>query len=263
MFRSSAGFGQAIRKKQLLVCLWRELFRISGVNLQDSMSIHFLEHTQDRRPDRKTVVLSLLGDLHRVALQLTQSPVDAEELVAETVARACENFSSLRDVTKAKQWTLRILSNTFLSTCRAKKRHQEVEYSENSEEDEKPFSLYDEVSWTSFEGNNPERELIAKLMDEDIHNAIAALPEEFRVAVVLCDIEGCSYDEIAATLEIPKGTVRSRLFRGRALLQKRLYHYALERGWAKPRNEHTIGKKKDELCECERAKLPASPGARR
>lgn len=205
----------------------------------------------------------MLDDLHRVALRLTRSTADAEELVAETVVRACENYSALRDLGRAKQWMLRILSNAFISSCRARKRHHEVPYTEISEDDEQPFSLFDELIDHAPPAGNPEREVIAKLMDEDIQRAIASLPEEFRVVIVLCDVEGYSYEEIANMIEIPLGTVRSRLSRGRSLLQKQLYHYAQEQGWLTPKNESTKGKTEGELCECERTKLPASVGAGR
>jgi RNA polymerase sigma-70 factor (ECF subfamily) len=212
--------------------------------------------SESERRELRALILPLLDDLHRVAMRLTHSSVEAEELVAETALRACEGFAALRDFTKAKQWMLRILTNLFITSCRTKKRYQQVLYEET--DDGQPFSLYAHLSEHS--DGNPERELISKLMDEDIQRALASLPVEYRLAVVLCDVEGYSYDEIAALLEIPIGTVRSRLSRGRSVLQKRLYHYAQEQGWIKPTQ---TGKTRHEPCECERNTLPASAGVDR
>jgi RNA polymerase sigma-70 factor (ECF subfamily) len=211
------------------------------------------QHVTPEQRELRALILPLLSDLHRVALRLTHSATDAEELVAEVVLRACENFGSLRDLTKAKQWMLRILANTFVSSYRANKRRQQIPY-EELENDDQPFSLFAEVARLSV--GNPEREVIAKLMDEDIQSAIASLPEEYRIVVVLCDVEGYSYNEIAALLEIPIGTVRSRLSRGRGMLQKRLYHYARDQGWLSAVPNSFTGNKHHEPCECERNILP-------
>lgn len=179
------------------------------------------------RREFKAVVVPVLNDLHRVALNLCRSNDEAEDLVAETILRACESYTTLRDTTRAKQWLLRILTNTFISSKRSMKARQEIPYDESDE----PFSLFDQLAQPFPWWGNPEREVINKFLDEDIKKAVHSLPEEFRVAVILCDVEGYTYEEIAAMLEIPIGTVRSRLYRGRGLLQKRLYHHALERGW--------------------------------
>lgn len=215
------------------------------------MAIPSVQNSTEERLDLKGLVLPLLGDLHRVALRLTHSNKDAEDLVAETVMRACENIASLRDTTKAKQWMLRILSNIFLNVCRTKKLHQEVPLIETSEGDEESFSLFDVVSQLSSEEGNPEREVVNKLLDEEIQRAIASLPEDNRVVVVLCDVEGYAYEEIAKMLEIPLGTVRSRLARGRGALQKRLYTHAQERGLIARKTKITKSKETNERCTCE------------
>lgn len=185
------------------------------------------QKSQDARQEFREALLPLLDDLHRVARQLCRSDDEAEDLVAETVVRACEGFSTLRDTSKAKQWLLRILTNTFLSTRRSRKVRQEISYDESDES----FSLFDELAQPFPWWGNPERELINKFLDEDIARALNSLPEDFRIPVVLSTIEGYTYDEIAAMLAVPIGTVRSRLARGRSLLQADLYHHALERGW--------------------------------
>ncbi len=200
----------------------------------------------DVRQAFKEILMPLVNNLHRVAFELCRSSSDAEDLVAETVVRACQSYATLRDATKAKQWLLRILTNTFISTRRLKKIRQEVPYDEG----DGSFSLFEELAPPSSQWGNPEREVINKFLNEDIDQALHALPEEFRVAVVLCDVEGYTYDEIAQTLDIPVGTVRSRLSRGRSILQKQLYHHAVERGWTTP-TKLPKRKSNDKQCECE------------
>ncbi len=240
----------------------RELFYLSGVSYV-AMTMPQTAHTAYGRTTLKTVVLPLLDDLYRVALRLTHSNVEAEELVGETVARACENITSLRDLTKAKQWLLRILTNAFLSSRRSKKRRQEVPYNETDDDDAPSFSLFEALTQHQSEERNPERIVISKLMDEEIQQAIAALPQEYRAVVVLCDVEGYAYQEIAAILDVPIGTVRSRLSRGRGLLQKRLYHYAKEQGWLSSQKASSKGKNINEPCDCERTQLPRGARAGR
>lgn len=187
----------------------------------------------------KSRVLPLLDDLHRLAYYLCHNENDAEDLVAETVKKACEKFRSLRDHNKIKPWLFRILRNTFVSVCRERKKYAAVEYDEDNVNEDERFSLFTKVSqpfllWWG----NPERELVNKLLEEDIKQAIAGVPEDFRFVVVLCDVEGLSYDEISKLLDIPVGTVRSRIARGRSILQKKLYNHAVERGLIRKRERH-------------------------
>jgi RNA polymerase sigma-70 factor (ECF subfamily) len=203
------------------------------------------------REEFKALVIPLLDELHGLAVRLCGDQCNAEDLVAETIIKACENFHRFRDRSKIKPWLFRILSNAFITRCRARKRHQTIEYTEvdspenELEQDEKHFSLFNEISqpfllWWA----NPERALIDKLLDEDIKQAIEELPEEFRLAVVLCDVEGLSYQEISHILSVPIGTVRSRLARGRSMLQKKLWHHAEEMGiLTRKKDDHEKGKK--------------------
>jgi len=197
-----------------------------------------MKMTIEEQRQFKSRVLPLLDDLHRLAYYLCHNENDAEDLVAETVKKACEKFRSLRDQTKIKAWLFRILRNSFVSTCRERKRYASIEYNENNENDNEQFSLFTEVSqpfllWWG----NPERELVNKLLEDDIKKAIAEVPDDFRFVVVLCDVEGLSYDDISKMLDIPIGTVRSRIARGRSILQKKLYDHAVERGLIRKR-EH-------------------------
>jgi RNA polymerase sigma-70 factor, ECF subfamily len=151
-------------------------------------------------------VVELLSDLFGTALQLTRNRADADDLVAETVARAWSHLPELADRTRLRGWLFRILTNTFLSARRTSARRGAHESLEN--ETDEGFSLF-----------------------EQLHAPILhALPEPFRLVVVLADMHGCSYQEIAEMLQVPIGTVRSRLARARALLQKALWTHAQEAG---------------------------------
>ncbi|HLE31461.1 MAG TPA: sigma-70 family RNA polymerase sigma factor [Bacteroidota bacterium] len=193
-----------------------------------------MQLTQHQREELKHLVLPLLDDLERFALSLCRREDVAEELVAATIASACESFGRLRDTTRVKQWLFRILSNKFLSDCRKQSRHKEIALTDSLDDGIQQFSLFEAVSqpfllWWG----NPERELISRIVDEDIRNALDSLPVDFRVAVVLCDVEGQTYEEIAEILKIKLGTVRSRIARGRSLLQKKLWHHAQDLGLVK------------------------------
>jgi RNA polymerase sigma-70 factor, ECF subfamily len=190
-----------------------------------------MKMTIEEQRQFKSQVLPLLDDLHRLAYYLCHDENDTEDLVAETIKKACEKFRTLRDHGKIKPWLFRILRNTFISFCRERQKYATIEYKENNENEDERFSLFTQVSqpfllWWG----NPERELVNKLLEEDIKQAIAEVPEDFRFVVVLCDVEGLSYGEIAKLLDIPIGTVRSRIARGRSILQKKLYDHAVERG---------------------------------
>lgn len=178
-------------------------------------------------------VLALLGPLHGVARRLTRSEADAEDLVAETVARAWRSLDSLESEAAFRAWIFRILNNTFLSDVRRPAARAQYESLEREEiaEDEAGFSLFEQMHqpfllWFS----TPETEFLDKVLREDLERALAALPDHYRIVVVLSDLEEFSYGEIAQTLDIPIGTVRSRLARARSALQKSLWQQAQERG---------------------------------
>lgn len=189
-------------------------------------------------------VLTLLGPLQGVARRLTRSEADAEDLVAETVARAWRALDSLESEAAFRAWIFRILNNTFLSDVRRPAARAQYESLEREEiaEDESGFSLFEQMHqpfllWFS----TPETEFLDKVLREDLERALAALPDHYRVVVVLSDLEEFSYGEIAQTLDIPTGTVRSRLARARSALQKSLWQQAQDRGLkgvALPAREH-------------------------
>jgi RNA polymerase sigma-70 factor, ECF subfamily len=171
------------------------------------------------------VILPFVNDLYRVALSMSRSKDKAEELVSECILRGLEQLHTLKSEGRAKQWLLRILSNLWLQDLRKEKRHPE-----SSIEKDDSFSFYT-VAQDSFRDTyHPERSLIQQMLDEDITYAIDRLPDHYRVAIQLCEIEGMSYEEISEVLNIPIGTVRSRIARGRATLQHMLWQHAVDHG---------------------------------
>ena len=181
----------------------------------------------------ETQVMALLGPLQGVARRLTCNDADAEDLVAETVTRAWRALDSLESEDAFKSWLFRILNNTFISELRragARPRLEAIDC-EDGADDEPEFSLFEQMHqpfllWFS----NPEQEFLNKLLRADLDRALATLPEEHRIVVVLSDLEEFKYGEIAEALGVPIGTVRSRLARARAALQKVLWQQACEHG---------------------------------
>jgi RNA polymerase sigma-70 factor (ECF subfamily) len=177
----------------------------------------------------ETEALSFLEALYRTALRMTRSEADAEDLVQETYIRAFRFREQFTPGTNLKAWLFRILTNTFINTYR--RRQAQPEFTELDGVDE--FSLYKRMSdlKTSSGAGNPETEFLDGLVDSEVKDALGELPEKFR-QVVLLDVEGFSYKEIAEMVDIPIGTVMSRLHRGRKFLQKRLLDLAQQRGIA-------------------------------
>ena len=177
----------------------------------------------------ETEALSFLDALYRTALRMTRSEADAEDLVQETYIRAFRFREQFTPGTNLKAWLFRILTNTFINSYR--RRQAQPEFTELDDVDE--FSLYRRMTATpaASASPDPESEFLNGLVDTEVKDALAELPEKFR-SVVLLDVEGFSYKEIAEMLGIPIGTVMSRLHRGRKFLQKRLIDLAQERGIA-------------------------------
>ncbi|MGH7482583.1 MAG: sigma-70 family RNA polymerase sigma factor [Longimicrobiales bacterium] len=172
----------------------------------------------------------LLPALYGVALRLCGNAPDAEDLVAETLAKAWQALPTLADRDAFRSWGFRILNNTFVSQCRSERARPEQESLDGLVEQES-FSLFERLHqpillWWG----NPELDFLNRLLREDIERAIGALPAAFRAVVAMVDVQGLSYREVAAVLEIPIGTVRSRLARGRSLLQRALWAHALDAG---------------------------------
>jgi RNA polymerase sigma-70 factor (ECF subfamily) len=169
--------------------------------------------------------LPLLPGLYSAALRLTRNPSDAEDVVQETFLRAYRGFAGFQEGTNLKAWMYRILTNTFINSYRKKKR-QPTEVLEDELPD---WYLYDQLGG---EGavDSAETTVLESIPDEDVRAALDALPEAFRMAVWLVDVEGFSYKETAEILDVPIGTVMSRLHRGRKALEKGLWEKVKERG---------------------------------
>jgi RNA polymerase sigma-70 factor (ECF subfamily) len=167
-----------------------------------------------------------LDALYRVALRLTGDVTDAEDLVQDTMLKAYRSWRQYRPGTNAKAWLLTILRNTFINDYR-RRRREPVTLDLDPVE---PSGLYGAVGEA-----DPEGSFFSRLVDAKVLEAIDALPPDFREVLVLSDMEGLGYAEIAETLGIPLGTVKSRLFRARRQLQGELYAHAVEMGYVKPR----------------------------
>lgn len=170
--------------------------------------------------------------VYRFALRLAREPDRAEDLTQETFLRAYRNWEKYTPGTRARSWLFTICRNLFLRREERSRRHQEI-VQEVSEEDPRQISREATV-FMSVRDRDPEGEFWSRVVDGEVLRAIEELPPEFRDAVVLSDLEDLSYQEVAEVLGAPVGTVKSRLFRGRRMLQKRLHHYAVEAGIISP-----------------------------
>ena len=173
-----------------------------------------------------------MAGLYSAALRMTRNPADAEDLVQETYLKAYRSFASYEEGTNLRAWLYRILTNTYINAYRAKQRRP-TEADLGEVED---LYLYRRIGAleAATASRSAEDQLMDMFTDDEVKNAMEALPETFRMAVYLADVEDFSYKEIAEILDVPIGTVMSRLHRGRKAMQKALFDYAVARGLTEP-----------------------------
>ena len=174
------------------------------------------------------LAMEYMGSLYSAALRMTRSPSDAEDLVQETYLKAYRYYDKFEEGTNFKAWLFKIMKNTFINNYR--KKQQAPTLSDFAEIEE---SFENQVSEDASKPGlkNPEEELLENVLDEDVQRALDKLPPDYRMVVLLADLEGFSYKEIAEILDVPVGTVMSRLYRGRRLLEAAMLEFARDHGY--------------------------------
>lgn len=177
--------------------------------------------------------------LYAAARRMTRNEADAADLVQETYLRAYRGYGNFKAGTNLRAWLYRILTNTFINVYRAKQRRPQ----ETDLADIEDLYLYRRIGSieTAMASRSAEEQLMDVFPDDEVKHALEALPENFRLPVLLADVEGFAYKEIAEMLEVPIGTVMSRLHRGRKAMQKALYDSAAARGYVTPPTPETVG----------------------
>lgn len=183
-----------------------------------------------QRSEFEALTLEHMDALYGAALRLTRSPKDAEDLVQDTYLKAFRFFESFEKGTNIKAWLFKIQTNTFINRYRRKVKEREVAETPAEDIVLDRFVSADQVRALQ----DPESDFFSKLLSDEVVEALDQVPVDFRMVVVLADIQGFSYKEIAEIVGCPVGTVMSRLFRGRRILQKQLYEYAIKEGIISP-----------------------------
>ncbi len=194
------------------------------------------------RRDFEDIALPHLDALYGAACRLTRNPRDAEDLVQDAMLRAYRFWDSFEENSNCKAWLFKILTNTFINSYQKKKRGREVLSAAVAEQKATDGVLIQQQSMSQ---RDPQHILIEQTISDHVIDALNALPADFRLAVVLCDLEGLSYKEIADAMDCPIGTVMSRLYRGRRLLKKALHDYALREGIIRSTDEKKENEKKE------------------
>lgn len=189
---------------------------------------------REKRAEFERQALVHTDALYGAAYRLTRNARDAEDLVQDSLLRAYRFWDSFEQDSNCKAWLLRIVTNTFINEYQRKKRSREVLDAATAEQDATDGVL---IHADANDRQSPERALLDRSVSDDVQRALDGLPEDFRTAVVLCDVQGLSYKEIAEIMQTPVGTVMSRLFRGRKLLATALREFAQSEGYVRSADE--------------------------
>lgn len=183
------------------------------------------EELEKRKEDFENEAMPHINLLQNYAYRMCGNRLDADDLVQETYLRAFRFFNKFEKGTNCKAWLFRIMKNLFINDYRkSQKQPGKVDYGEIE-------NFFDSIKSDKLDSNDLQEKVFSNLLDDDLTNALNSLQDDFKTVVILCDIEGLSYEEIAEFVQCPIGTVRSRLHRGRKLLQQKLYKYAKEKGY--------------------------------
>lgn len=183
-----------------------------------------INYTQEMYNDFESIIIAQTSALKSFALKMTNDEEDAEDLVQDTLLKAFRFFDKFEKGTNAKAWLFQIMKNTFINNYRKNSREpNKVDY-----EDVQNF--YENIKADQVKSQHFEGDAFSNILDDELTNALSKLPDDFRTIVVLSDIEGYTYEEIANFINCPIGTVRSRLHRARKMLYSLLYEYAFEKG---------------------------------
>ncbi len=197
---------------------------------------------QKRGWDFEAAAMPFVDGLYNTALRMTRNPEDAEDLVQETYFKAYKYYDKFQEGTNFRAWLFKILKNTFINSYRKK---QSIPPQSDFADIEGSFES--QVSDQATRGvKSPEQELLEGVLDEDVQRAMDGLPVDYRMAVVLADLEGFSYKEIAEILDVPVGTVMSRLYRGRKLMEEAMLEYAQEHGYIRSGEPTKMRSRRDE-----------------
>jgi RNA polymerase sigma-70 factor, ECF subfamily len=183
------------------------------------------EELKQRNKDFEAEAMPHMNLLHNYAYKMTGNQLDADDLLQETYLRAFRFFDKFERGTNCKAWLFRIMKNLFINKYRKNQKEPgKVDYGEIE-------NFFDSIKSDKIDSTDLQEKVFANLLDDDLTNALNSLQDDFKTVVILCDIEGLSYEEIAEFVQCPIGTVRSRLHRGRKILQQKLLGYAQKRGY--------------------------------
>ena len=183
------------------------------------------DELKQRKKDFDAEAMPHMNLLHNYAYKITGNQLDADDLLQETFLRAFRFFDKFEKGTNCKAWLFRIMKNLFINKYRKNQKEPgKVDYGEIE-------NFFDNIRSDKIDSTDLQEKVFSNLMDDEMTNALNSLQDDFKTVVILCDLEGLSYEEIADFVQCPIGTVRSRLHRGRKMLQQKLYDYAKQRGY--------------------------------